>query len=173
MRLMSYRLRMDTPLTANIRALRVRLRLNQEQFAELIGTTQPTVYRWEKGSKPLWDKIEKMAKVAGCSVEQFTNEPLAGARQQPELTGSQLFLPVTLPNAADMAVMFQALLDGPLKETDREALGAELARFLPTALARLVAEKLSADDGDGEQDPAPNGPSRPKGNPGSRAARRA
>lgn len=47
-------------LKVAIRRLRTLAGLKQHEFAEALGTTQPTVSRWERGSKPEFEFIGKL-----------------------------------------------------------------------------------------------------------------
>ncbi|MFD1328268.1 helix-turn-helix domain-containing protein [Mycoplana ramosa] len=47
-------------LKVAIRRLRTLAGMNQQAFAEALGTTQPTVSRWEAGSKPEFEQIAKL-----------------------------------------------------------------------------------------------------------------
>lgn len=46
----------------NIKKLRTQLKLTQVKFAELLGTTQITISKWENGKCP--EYIEKLAELA-------------------------------------------------------------------------------------------------------------
>lgn len=70
-------------LSKNIMALRENLGKTQEQFAKMIvgydgePVTQPTVGRWERGTHvPDYASIAQMAKMAGCTVEEFAGAKL-------------------------------------------------------------------------------------------------
>lgn len=71
-----YALRMaDTILAQNIAALRKHLGKNQTGFAEMIGTQQANVSKWEsKGVEPTADYLSMMAERAGVSIRQFKTE---------------------------------------------------------------------------------------------------
>lgn len=58
-------------VSAKIRALRLRLRLRQGQLAARVGVTQATVSRWENGAEPDFDHMQRLADLAGESVEDF------------------------------------------------------------------------------------------------------
>lgn len=58
-------------LERRIRELRLSLKMNQTAFGELFGVNQTTVSRWEKGSRPDYDHLEKMASISGVSLSSF------------------------------------------------------------------------------------------------------
>lgn len=64
---------MTTSLADKIKAIRSSMGLNQTEFAELIGTTQSTVTRWERGSEPRAEHLQKLAEVANTTVERLLN----------------------------------------------------------------------------------------------------
>lgn len=66
----------ESVLAANIRTLRKHLGMNQEVFADEVGSAQANVSRWEKrGSIPEPAPLSRMAELAGCSVTQFMDAP--------------------------------------------------------------------------------------------------
>lgn len=66
----------ESPLPGNIRALRKHLDMNQEAFADAVGSAQANVSRWEKrGSIPEPAPLSRMAQMAGRSVTEFMEEP--------------------------------------------------------------------------------------------------
>lgn len=68
------RIRTFRAMTASeIKALRTRAKLSQEEFAAEIGVSVPTVSRWEHGQRPL--------RVAQRALQQFEVELLAQAEQ--------------------------------------------------------------------------------------------
>ena len=73
---MRYALRMtESILAQNIAALRRHLGKNQTAFADLIGTQQANVSKWEsKGVEPTSDFLSSMAERAGVSIRQFKSE---------------------------------------------------------------------------------------------------
>lgn len=59
-------------IASRVTALRQGLHLSQAKFAELVGVTQPTVSRWERGvDEPEDIHIAKMAALAGITEPQF------------------------------------------------------------------------------------------------------
>lgn len=67
---------MTTPLAERIFRLRNARGETQTEFGFLLGTTQATVARWEKGSAPKHEALTKLAHLAGTSVEDFLNQPM-------------------------------------------------------------------------------------------------
>ena len=54
-------------------AVRKKVGLSGQKFAELVGVDRMTIYRWEKGTvKPSLDNILSLCKATGKSVEYFT-----------------------------------------------------------------------------------------------------
>ncbi|BEV00102.1 XRE family transcriptional regulator [Novosphingobium olei] len=64
----------QTTLAANIAALRKHLGLNQTAFAELVGSKQANVSKWESGTQPDALPLAKMATEAGVTLAQFMEE---------------------------------------------------------------------------------------------------
>jgi phage repressor protein C with HTH and peptisase S24 domain len=59
-------------LSQNVTALRKHLKLNQASFAEMLGSDQPNVSKWEtKNVTPGSSFLSKMAELAGCSAAAF------------------------------------------------------------------------------------------------------
>lgn len=58
-------------LADKIIAIRMALRLDQTEFAELIGTTQSSVSRWEKGAVPGGTNLSRIAEVGKTTVEKL------------------------------------------------------------------------------------------------------
>lgn len=59
-------------MALRVRLLRKSLKLNQEEFAELLGVTQPTISRWERGNDiPDSENLAKLAQLAGKSIDEF------------------------------------------------------------------------------------------------------
>jgi len=54
-----------------IRAIRLARQMNQTEFGELLGVTQASVSRWEKGSMPDPPLVARLAEMAGEDVRQF------------------------------------------------------------------------------------------------------
>ena len=58
-----------------IKDLRIKLGMNQEQFAEIFNVTQGTVSQWETGlNKPRIDLLPKIARLLGCTVDELLKE---------------------------------------------------------------------------------------------------
>lgn len=64
---------MNRELSDKIKAIRTSLGLNQEEFADKLGTTQSTVTRWEGGSQPKGPMLQKIAALANTTVERLLN----------------------------------------------------------------------------------------------------
>ncbi len=62
-------------LSARIKAIRLRLGYDQSQFAKIIGTSQSTVDRWERGSAPRLDALKRIAALASTSMEALAINP--------------------------------------------------------------------------------------------------
>jgi len=76
-------------LPARIKRLRKSRGLNQHEFAELLGVSQSTVSRWEKGTQePEFDQIVALAELAGETPQQFAY----GERVNEELTLRPVFV---------------------------------------------------------------------------------
>lgn len=69
-----------TQLAANIAALRKHAGLKQAAFAEQLGTEQANVSKWEGGAEPKPQMLERLAKMAGKSIFDFSNEPWSPPR---------------------------------------------------------------------------------------------
>ena len=68
--LLSYGPEMLT-VAQKIRALRLARQMNQTEFGELLGVTQASVSRWEKGSMPDPPLVARLAEMAGEEVLHF------------------------------------------------------------------------------------------------------
>lgn len=66
---------MSGNLGFKIRSLRLELGLTLDEFGKLIGNANKSnVFKWEKGmSRPNNKRIQKMAELAGVSIEEFLN----------------------------------------------------------------------------------------------------
>jgi repressor LexA len=60
---------MLTTLGERIKQVRLLRGIDQTQFGELVGATQSTVARWERGSQPKPDALRKIADLANMSVD--------------------------------------------------------------------------------------------------------
>ena len=72
---------MKNDLAARIKHLRQRLNLSQQQLAEQVGVSQPTVSRWEKAEDvPEAHHLRRLAKLAGMSIAKFQygQDPING-----------------------------------------------------------------------------------------------
>ncbi len=59
-------------ITKNVKSLRKQLGLNQQQFADMIGVSQSTVSKWEKGAqRPDLDSVVKMQEAGGDGLSVF------------------------------------------------------------------------------------------------------
>lgn len=68
---------MSDTIAQNVKALRSRLGLNQNAFAERLGVQQSYVSKWEAGKvEPSGDNIAAMASLASCSFDAFKTVPL-------------------------------------------------------------------------------------------------
>ncbi|GAA4247868.1 hypothetical protein GCM10022293_05100 [Azospirillum formosense] len=80
---------MTRPLADRIKRLRKSRGLNQHEFAEMLGVSQPTVSRWERDQQePEFDQIVALAELAGESPQQFAY----GERVNEELTLQPVFV---------------------------------------------------------------------------------
>jgi transcriptional regulator with XRE-family HTH domain len=66
-----YSLGMATDLATRIRKHRQALGISQTQFAEMLGVTQATVSRWEKGSMPEAPMLARIAEQMGNTVKDL------------------------------------------------------------------------------------------------------
>jgi phage repressor protein C with HTH and peptisase S24 domain len=98
-------------LAANIVALRTSLKLNQTAFAERIGAEQSYVSKWEsKGMEPSPRFLGRMASLAGCSVDEFLDEPWS-PRHGGEIVGKAPDIPATHLVGGEDETVEIALLD--------------------------------------------------------------
>lgn len=68
---------MANGLAGKIRTIREGMGLKQDEFAEQLGTTQGTVSRWERGSKPEFSYLQAIAGLAKTSVDKLlATDPL-------------------------------------------------------------------------------------------------
>jgi transcriptional regulator with XRE-family HTH domain len=103
--------RMNT-LARNVRNLRERLKMSQTALAERVGVTQPTISRIELGGEAKTYTLEKIAFLAGVSIDDLTKRPLwDGTAQEPPISrpppGPQLKLGVNI-GVRDDAVPYVA-----------------------------------------------------------------
>lgn len=64
---------MNGTLSTKIKAIRQSLGLNQEEFADKLGTTQSTVARWERGSAPKGPMLQAVAALGNTTIERLLN----------------------------------------------------------------------------------------------------
>lgn len=115
----------------------------QNQLAELVGVSQPTISRWIDGKPPRkLEALKKAADLANMSVEDFLSSPMIEGRPKisPASGAQHLLLPVTLPSEERLAAMMSALLKGVGLEDQAAEHAGTLARRLPDALARAAAD---------------------------------
>lgn len=67
----AYRVLMAGNLAEKIKAIRVRMSLTQTEFAEALETTQSTVARWEAGSQPGGEMLQRLANLANTTVDRL------------------------------------------------------------------------------------------------------
>lgn len=163
---------MSKILAANIKSLRQQLDLTQDEFADLMESSQSTINRWEKGADPKHPALLKMAELAGCSIQEFTTRIVIGQPQKPLFDPSApvVMLPVQLPSEGDLTEMFEGLLGALGNETDQVSIAQRLAQLLPGALAQTIAQSRGtqarqvsspAHEEDGHTRPEAN-PARPR-----------
>ena len=64
--------RAELDITKHVKELRQQLGLNQQQFAEMIGVSQSTVSKWEKGAqRPDLESVVKMQVAGGAEPSRF------------------------------------------------------------------------------------------------------
>lgn len=66
-----YPMLMQGNLAQKIKAIRLSLKLNQTEFGERLDTTQSTVARWERGSVPTGENLERIAELAKTTIDQL------------------------------------------------------------------------------------------------------
>lgn len=67
----------------NIRRLRIKANLTQEELALEVGVTQGSVAQWESGATcPAFNKISKIAKALHCTPNDILNEEGADDEHQ-------------------------------------------------------------------------------------------
>ena len=72
-----YPVAMSNMLADRIKALRMKMGLNQTQFGEAVGYSQGMVTRWEQGAQPKHDALQALAALAGTTVDQFLSSSQA------------------------------------------------------------------------------------------------
>lgn len=161
---------MNEILAANIRTLRGRLGLKQDEFADELQISQATMSRWEKGAEPKGPNLAKLAELAGCSIVEFTTQliparPRVGDVKEATKNSSMILMPMLLPNEEALAQMFQALLDPLKNERNADVIARRLAQRLPTALAQTVSRAPVLQDGLNSPTPGAAAPSPRKASP--------
>jgi len=66
---------MKSVIAGNVRALRDHLQLGQAAFGERVGSDQPNVSKWERGTEPSAGPLAAMAELAGVSAHEFRTVP--------------------------------------------------------------------------------------------------
>jgi phage repressor protein C with HTH and peptisase S24 domain len=69
-----YAPRMSGTLSSKIKAIREGLGLKQEEFADVLGTTQGTVSRWERGAKPDFEYLQAIADKGKTTVDALVTD---------------------------------------------------------------------------------------------------
>lgn len=62
---------MNAPLAEKIKTIRTSMGLDQAPFGELLGASQSTVARWERGALPKAAILQRIAELANTSVESL------------------------------------------------------------------------------------------------------
>jgi transcriptional regulator with XRE-family HTH domain len=62
---------MAIQLSTKIQLLRKKLGKTQPEFADMVGVSQGTVSRWEKGAAPSHQHLMEMARLEGVSLDEF------------------------------------------------------------------------------------------------------
>jgi transcriptional regulator with XRE-family HTH domain len=112
------------------------------EAAEAIGTKVSTYIQHENGIRGSGSipraAAERYAKFFRVSLDWL----LSGKGTMPvEETLSTIMLPVTLPNVADLTVMFGGLLDAAGRPDLADELAPQLAQRFPAALERSLAHR--------------------------------
>lgn len=81
----AYRQIMPFDLSKQIRAARRQLGLNQADFAARLGVNQATVSRWESGSVPDVNALERISKLTGIDMAALVNAEVAIPASGPTL----------------------------------------------------------------------------------------
>lgn len=62
-------------MLSKLKAHRKALRMTQSELASKLNTTRRSIIRWENGqSKPSMKKMQLLAEVMGCSLEDFCSD---------------------------------------------------------------------------------------------------
>lgn len=81
----SYRRDVPHDLSQQIRSARRKMGLNQSEFAERLGVNQATVSRWESGSTPDINALDKISKLTGIDMASLVNADLLASHSGPTL----------------------------------------------------------------------------------------
>lgn len=74
----------------SIKRYRTAMQLTQKQLAEMVGTTQQSVAKWEKGSsEPSIQYLKDLALIFGTSIENLTNDQTSSINTNQYLTHRQ------------------------------------------------------------------------------------
>lgn len=80
-----------TVLARNIAALRKHLGKNQTDFAELVGTQQANVSKWESGATaPEGDNLSLLVELSGASTRAFCDHAWSPSTAKPAATGADV-----------------------------------------------------------------------------------
>lgn len=66
---------MDSKMGNRIKAIRLKSGLGQSEFADHFDVSQSTVGRWEKGSVPQGDRLQKLADLGGMTIHELLGAP--------------------------------------------------------------------------------------------------
>lgn len=66
-------------LSKKIKAIRISLGMNQTEFGEVVGASQSTVTRWEQGSQPAADYLQKIADLSRITVDELLGFSVSSA----------------------------------------------------------------------------------------------
>lgn len=131
-----------TDLSSRISALMKRRGENQEEFAIASGVTQPTVNRWLNGAKPKLDALERLAELAGMTIDEFSkasvNDILLVAGRSGSAVTATLMMPVVFPNEAVLTEILRGMIDAAGQPDIADALAPRLAQRLPARLAEAL-----------------------------------
>ena len=63
---------MKVKFAEKVKEFRTELNLSQEKLAKILGTTQPTVNRWEKGdSRPSYEMLGELKRLFKVSTDEL------------------------------------------------------------------------------------------------------
>lgn len=104
-------------LSRQIIAGRTRLGLTQGQLAVMLGVSQPTVSRWESGSEPEYENIQRLRALGILSDVPVVTSPQSTVRVVGEVQAGRWLLSVELP--PEDQVILQIPLDPRLGPVNR------------------------------------------------------